>query len=164
MVKKTIRQKNILVGALVFLISILVLSVVLKNNNIDDGSFDSKYLQFSVNLPNGFQATDETSRIVINSDDGQVTVTRNGTQYNDLESYMLDYDSKRKLISTDENSIIIDGYRALSRLVEFPDQNAKQKSYYVYIDNWVYIFSTSSEELYDDLDEIAHSFRYTGSN
>lgn len=162
MKKKITAQKNILIIALVFLISILVLIVGLKNDNSGNGSFDSKYLQFSVDLPNGFQATDGTSRIAINSDPGTIYVSRNGTQFKDLDSYIADFDSRRKLTPSDANKLTIDGYEALSRTVVFPDQNYSQRSYYVYVNNAIYVFSTSSEELYDELDQIARSFKYTG--
>jgi len=39
---------------------------------------------------------------------------------------------------------------------------SEEKVYYIYVDNWIFTFSTSTPELYNDLDQTAQSFRYLG--
>lgn len=172
--KKTITQRNILIGVLIFFIFSFVLIVGLKNtdlrysssnkqNNISNGSFESKYLQFSVNLPNGFQATDETSRIIINSDSGTIYVNRNGTQFDNLDSYLEDFDQQTNLNINNEEKIVINGYNSAVRVFESTDvTGGKEKIYFIFADNFVYKLSTTQLDLYDELDLIAKSFRYTG--
>lgn len=134
-----------------------------SQNEVDKATtFESKYLEFSVSLPIGFQAIDETSRITINSSNSQISVTRNGTQFKNLDGYIKDFDSKRKLTAKDIENTTINGHESLSREVMFPDQNYTQKSYYIYVNNVVYVLSTNTQALYDDLDQIARSFKYTG--
>ncbi|MBI2621842.1 MAG: hypothetical protein HYW63_04350 [Candidatus Levybacteria bacterium] len=162
--KKSLKDFRLII--LITAVAAVLIWIFLQPNFFEVGkgssTFESKYLNFSLSLPSGFQAKDETSRIIINSDDGQITVNRNGTQFNNLEDYISDFDSKRNLISSETNNTSINGHEALSRLVEYPDQNYSQKSYYIYVEKAVYIFSTTSESLYDELDQIAQSFKYTG--
>lgn len=172
--KKTILSKKapVILFILVFLITLFFVSPTFRNllnlnqylNKREAGPtvFESKYLNFSVDLLPGFQAADETTQITIDSQGGQINVSRNGTNYDSLDSYISDFDTKRNLIASDVEKITINDYESMSRMVEFPDQSVKQKSYYIYINNWVYIISTFSEGLYDDLDQIAKSFKYTG--
>lgn len=153
----------VLVGALAYSKSDILNSLfVAQNESQPTKTFESKYLKFKIDLPYGFQATDETSRITINSNQGQMSITRNGTNYSKLEDYISDFDSKRKLTASEAKNVLIDGHEALYRNVEYPDQSFKQKSYYIFVGNAVYIFSTSSEAFYDELDQIAQSFKYTG--
>ncbi len=131
--------------------------------SIETSVIESKYLNFSVELPPEFQTVDETNQITINSQSGKISVNRNGTNFDNLDDYVSDFDTKRNLIFSDVEKISDSPYESISRIVEFPDQGVKQKSYYIYINNWVYIFSTTSEDLYDELDQIARSFKYTGN-
>jgi len=76
----------------------------------------------------------------------------------------LDYaDSKNEIKSTSgKKELVINGYQAASRNEVRGGIN--KKAYYIYVsdvDKIVYVFSTKSESLYSDLDQIAQSFRYT---
>src|SRR3989338_855795 len=122
-------------------------------------TFQSKFMKFSVELPNNFSAIDEPSRITIQSNRGQIYVNRNGTQFNDLGAYLTNFDQTTQLeISLDEKMTIND-YETRKRITKNPDIGT-EKTYFIYIENFVYKISTSFESLYDDLDQIAQSFRY----
>lgn len=124
--------------------------------------FESKYLKFSITLPPGYQANDETSRIIFNSQSGQIYVNRNGTQFDNLDSYLNSFDQKTDLNIVSESELSIDGSEAIVRILENTDSTTGQeKIYFVYIDNFVYKISTTERDLFDDLDQIAKSFRYT---
>ncbi len=152
----------LLTGATVYFKPEILNGLLIQSQSQSAKFFESKYLKFSVELPSGFQAIDEATQITIDSQEGKINVSRNGTNYTSLDNYISDFDTKRYLIASDVEKITVSDYELLSRIVEFPDQSVKQKSYYIHINNWVYIFSTSSEELYDELDLIAKSFKYTG--
>ena len=123
-------------------------------------TFQSKFMKFSVELPNNFSAIDEPSRITIQSNRGQIYVNRNGTQFNDLGAYLTNFDQTTQLeISLDEKMTIND-YETRKRITKNPDIGT-EKTYFLYIENFVYKISTSFESLYDDLDQIAQSFRHT---
>lgn len=132
------------------------------SRNNESRVYESEYLKFTLNLPIAYQVADETSRITLNSKKGKLTIVRNGTQFNSINEYLNDFDLKRNLEIIKDQNLKINGYDSRSRELLFSDQNIKQKSIYIYVDSWVYVLSTSSEELYDELDQIAKSFKYTG--
>lgn len=123
-------------------------------------TFQSKFMKFSIDLPSNFSATDEPSRITIHGDEGQIYVNRNGTQFNDLDTYLANFDQATKTkISLDEK-LVINYYEARERISSNPDIGI-EKTYFIYVENFVYKISTTSQSLYDELDQIAQSFRYT---
>ncbi len=123
--------------------------------------YQSKILQFSVEIPNYFHVQDESLTINFISSKGTITIIRNGTNFNTLYDYIKEFDSRRriKIVSTEKKSI--NGYESIFRTIEFPAGKSTQRSDYIYINNWVYILSTSSKNLYSDLDQIAQSFKYS---
>src|SRR3989338_6411931 len=71
------------------------------------------------------------------------------------------FQSKRRIEISGTTMLIINGLNSLSRIIKFSEEGIIQKSYYIYVNNSVYILSTKSESLYLALDQIAQSFRYT---
>lgn len=124
-------------------------------------TYQSKSMQFSIQIPTIFKIEDDMTSISLTSSTGAITITRNGTNFEDLDDYIKDFDFKRKLVSSSTQKIIIGGLESLVRIVKFPDEEIQQKSYYMYNENNVYILSTNSQSLYPTLDQIAQSFRYT---
>lgn len=125
-------------------------------------TFQSENLKFSLNLPAGFTAKDEPSRITIDSDKGKIYVNRNGTQHEDLDNYLKEFDQQTKLNITADEKLTINNYQARSRIFKNTDvTKGQEKIYFIYADNFVYKISTTSESLFDDLDQIAQSFQYT---
>lgn len=130
----------------------------LQNNQTT--TYYSKSKKFTINVPNYFKITDEDMEITLEKGDSTISVTKNGTNFDNLSDYIKYFDSKRTVISSNTVFLTINGNKAISRIVEFPVQNTTQKSYYIYVDNSVFILSTSSPSLYRDLDSIARSFHY----
>ncbi|KKR51384.1 MAG: hypothetical protein UT84_C0001G0069 [Candidatus Curtissbacteria bacterium GW2011_GWA1_40_16] len=123
-------------------------------------TFQSKIMKFTIALPDKLSAIDESSRVKIQSSKGEIFVNRNGTQFNDLDTYLSNFDQTTQLdISLDEN-MIINNNVARKRISKNPNIGI-EKTYFIYAENYVYKISTSSEDLYIDLDQIAQSFRYT---
>jgi hypothetical protein len=103
---------------------------------------------------------EDYNNVSIVTTEGEIRIVRNRTNFTNLEDYITDFDAKRHLIVSDLSRVSIGGYDALSRIVEFPDEKMIRKVYYIFVDYTVYIFATSSQTLYDDLDQIAQSFQY----
>lgn len=175
MKKRKKRQYN---KALLFagmLLIIAIASFLLQKGYNSIGNFDQaksvdqpsnkyakyKALGFSIYIPPSFTVKDEGVGIELISQKGSINIIKNNTSFENLNDYILDFDNKR-LVTSKSNirEIVVDNYKGLSRVVTF-NNGQIQKSYYVYVDYQVFIFSTSSKELYDELDQIAQSFQYT---
>jgi len=129
-------------------------------NTRDVKTYSSKSMKFSIDVPDRFHVSDAVDKLTLLDNNKEINIIRNGTDYENISDYIANFDARRNLIASETKRTFIDGNEALSRLVEFPEENSKQKSYYIYVDNWVYILSTSSESLFPALDQIAQSFRY----
>lgn len=123
-------------------------------------TFESKTMKFSIQSPLKFQIKDNVISVDLQTKEGKITIVRNGTNFNNLKDYLNDFDSKRGLRVSDTKNLEIDMHDSVSRLVN-PQENTEQKSYYIYVNNLVYIFSTKHPALFFDLDQIAQSFKYT---
>jgi len=124
-------------------------------------TFKSSTMDFTVQIPNYYQATEKLTYVDLKSDNGLVDVVRNRTNFNSLDEYLKDTDSRKKLSIFSRENLEINGYNAESRIEQNKDSGVKQKVYYIFVDGSVYIISTKIESLYSDLDQIAQSFKYT---
>ena len=118
-------------------------------------------MKFYIDVPSGFNVQDKGLDFYISNVEGRITVSRNGTNFKTLDEYLNDYDKRQQPTTTDTKKLSISGYDVVSRIISFPEQKIKQKSYYIYVNGAVFIISTQSESLYSDLDQIAQSFRYS---
>jgi len=121
----------------------------------------SNVMDFTVSYPSKFKVVDNIDEVDFNVNGDQISIVRNNTNYNTLDEYIKDFDSKRKLTVLDHSQLSIGGLDSVLRVVYFPEEKIKQKSYYIFVDSSAYIISTKVESLYSDLDQIAQSFRYT---
>lgn len=118
-------------------------------------TFQSKDLKFSIELPNGFQSEENLGSVTISTPEGTLYVDRNGTNFNSVEEYAKDLEKKNGFILSDKENLSINGLNAISGTVD------KEKTYFIYTENAVYTLTSKTESLYNDLDQIAKSFRYT---
>ncbi|KKR30628.1 hypothetical protein A2715_00380 [Candidatus Woesebacteria bacterium RIFCSPHIGHO2_01_FULL_39_32] len=128
-------------------------------------TFQSETLDFTVQLPENYVVDEDTTFADLKLGENIISVIRNYDPIGNgsLGEY-LDYaDSKNEIKSTSgKKELVINGYQAASRNEVRGGIN--KKAYYIYVsdvDKIVYVFSTKSESLYSDLDQIAQSFRYT---
>jgi hypothetical protein len=125
-------------------------------------TFYSMLWSFSIEVPDSYQILEKNTFIELFKNDGKkITVVKNGTNFDNLEDYLQEFDSRRKIRSSDEKMLRIDNMDAIVRIDTFPDVGVTQKAYYIYTGYMVYILSTEDTQLYNDLDQIAQSFRYT---
>ncbi|MEK7518117.1 MAG: hypothetical protein AAB583_06265 [Patescibacteria group bacterium] len=134
-----------------------------NNNSNETKAYESKTLKFTIVVPPELSVKDEEIRFLISNSEGIIIVSRNGTQFDSLDNYLEDFNIKHKVQeSSNEENLIIDNYTSLSKVIKYPGSTLNgDKIYFIYIPNAVYHISTSSEELFDELDEIAQSFKYT---
>lgn len=123
-------------------------------------TFESKVMRFSIETPVEFTIVNKEPVIELNSPKGRVLISRNGTNFDTIEKYLVDFDARRRLKISEENKIIIEGRDTISRMMTFPEEKTEQKSYFLLVDNAVYTFSTSTPSLYSTLDQIVQTFKY----
>jgi len=128
-------------------------------------TFKSSSLDFTVQLPEKYEIEEGVTFVDIKLGKDIISGVRNFDPIGEgsLEKYLEYADDKNEIISTSEkNYLNIKGHPAMSRKEIRGGVN--KKAYYIYVSNTdkiVYVFSTKSESLYGDLDQIAQSFRYT---
>lgn len=136
-----------------------------QSNSPKFKTFKSADLDFSVRLPDEYEIEEGTKSVDFKLKENAISVVKNFDPVGNgnLEKYLEYFDNKNGVESTSEKkNILINGYRAISRK-EKSGETIK-KAYYIYIsgtDKVVYTFTTDSETLYSDLDQIVQSFRYT---
>ena len=139
------------------------LSVSKQNTNFKTKesfkTYSSQSMGINIDVNQKFTINDQSSRILLSNTDGEVIISRAGTQFNDLDSYLKDFDLKNHTQILSEEDLKIDSLHTKKRKVSI-DGNLNESYYKIFTGTRVYTLSTSSEALYDDLDQIAKSFKY----
>lgn len=155
----------VLIGVLVYFKSGLTLTNFLigENQSSQTKIFQSSdVMKFSITVPVGYDVSEYLGSATVNAGDkGKILIGRSGTNFNNLNDYLDDLNIKNKVEIVDKRPLLINGSEA-SRQEMINDNEKNRITYFIYINNWVYSISTSSESLFGDLDQIAKSFRYTG--
>lgn len=116
----------------------------------------SEVMKFSVDLPNEFSAVENLGRVTIKSDSQrEIYINQVGTNFENVSAYLKDLQNKNNFTLMNEKIMKINNLEAIS------GNKGKEKIYFIYTSYDIKTISTTSEELYDDLDQIAQSFRYT---
>lgn len=125
-------------------------------------TFQSKNLKFSIQTPTDFETEEKFTRVTLSStNNDEILVNRIATDFSNLEDHLNDLNKKNKVEVIEQKPIAINKYQALVRLIKYPGGPSQgERIYNILVDNWVYSISTSSKSLYDELDQIAQSFRY----
>lgn len=116
----------------------------------------SSTMNFSVVLPIKVIAEDKLDLIYFRIDGEEIVVDINFTNYPDLTGHLSDPRNDLLARTSEIEKLTINGYEAMSGMLD------GKKYFFIYVDNAVYFLSTSSPELYDELDAIAQSFQYLG--
>lgn len=125
-------------------------------------TFQSKLMKFSINVPSDFQIREELTFVDLEKNNAKINISKNSTNENDVNGYVKDFDKKRTGLSIEEEeSVKIVNLDSVKRIEKFSaGPITQQKVYYIYTENKVYSISANEKELYDELDQIALSFRY----
>lgn len=118
----------------------------------------SNLLKFSIDLPVDYEVAERFGSVSVNSSRGTISIDRNGTNFTNLKDYVENSRNNLKETVQKKEFIKINGLESMVGV------SGNQRIYFIYFNYSVYILSTSSDALYDDLDQIARSFRYTGKN
>lgn len=126
-------------------------------------TFQAKFLKFGLKVPTGFQITDTLTYIDLIKGQSKINISKNSTNYSNVIDYVKDFDDKRIGVHIENEEMIkIGDLNSLKRIENFTSGPiSQQKIYYILVDSKVYSISTTSQILYDELDQIAQSFRYT---
>lgn len=124
--------------------------------------YASKTLKFTIIFPSQFKVEERFTTASINSIEGEILLSRVATDFENIEDYLNDLSVKNRIKITNRENIKINSLDGIRGKIDYaPTTNPTKYAYFVYADNWVYSLSTSSPALFDALDTIAQSFRYT---
>lgn len=122
----------------------------------------SSELGFTIQIPSGYSVERYNSYIKLNNSVVAINISRNGTNFGDLKSYLKWFDSTRKeIVIHDEQNTLINQLSVVVREEELKNKTIKQKVYYLFTKGIVFTITSSSNVAYSDLDQIAQSFKYT---
>ena len=108
-------------------------------------------------VPKGFEVKDQGILInLANNIEGNITIGRSGTNYNSIEDYFGFIRERNNFGDVLFSKAPSSKYQILHGKIQ------QSKLYLVYVDHWVFSLSTTSPDLYDDLEEIVQSFKYLG--
>ncbi|QQS38733.1 hypothetical protein IPM62_05100 [Candidatus Woesebacteria bacterium] len=170
-------NKRILLALSIIVTSVLVFSFHLfdtnKNNEnnisptreVSSGKetktfTSSNVLNFSIVVPSEYDVTESVASVDIINSNNKISIIRNSTNHANLIDYLSYHDSLRNIENTLTIEEMIDGYESAARISHYTDIDKHVKSYFIFINSDVYILSTEDEEMYEDLDRIAKSFKY----
>lgn len=114
----------------------------------------SNVLKFSIILPNTYEIEEKFGSVNISTSKGKILISQNGTNFENLKDYIKNSRNNLETRIQNKNTLEINGMESIFGNID------REKVYLIYKDYTVYSLSTSSESLYDDLDQIAQSFRY----
>lgn len=168
-IKKNIRLYYLL---LLVLALVLILLVIINSNNAhyfngvnnysQSERYISKFMHIEFIVPSGFSIEDKLIDISLKKNDEAINMSRIGTNFESPREHLKNLSIRNKLRIIEEKDLTINGMQAVRAIIKSPLSGSPDElSYFIYNDYAIYSFSTSSPELYGDLDEIAKSFRYT---
>lgn len=173
--EKNNKNRNLIILAVVILVTVGVFVLInLSQSTYKSGALNnpqqtktfqsSDVMDFYIVIPEEFKVDENfTSVIIVAGSEGKILIGRSGTNFDNLNDYLDDLNTKNRSQVIDSQSSSINEYAAVKqKLVNEDLQDSNRITYFIYVDGWVYSLSTSSESLYDDLDQIAKSFKYTG--
>lgn len=130
-------------------------------NELELKDYYSDNLKVSFKIPANSQIQEKFTNIEIKNSEGLILVSRNGTNYDTAKAYYSDLKIKNKLSPLQYEEGANGKYDYVLLTDEDPNQIDKRvRSYIVYSNYAVYIFSTSDEVLFPILDRMVKSFEH----
>ena len=126
------------------------------NQQASNQIYKSKAMKFSIEVPSDFQVEENLPTITVKNAKGVVYIDRSGTNFENLEEYLENLSKLNHFIISNKENVSINTLPAVKGIID------GKKHYFIYAAPWtVYSIFTSSRALFDDLDTIAQSFKYT---
>lgn len=112
-------------------------------------------MDFTIEIPSDFKVDDQTINVTFSKDEGTIIITRSATEEENLSKYLANRPDRIEIYLKNKENLKIGMFDAISASYN------KKHIYFIFVDGYVYSFSTDSDSLYSTLDQIAQSFRYT---
>jgi len=113
---------------------------------------------FTIDVPEGFEVEEMVgTRIEFRKNGELIFTNRNTTNFDNLKDYLNNLDDLNKAIVLEENYMQIASFDAVKRTYKFSSEET-QISYIIFVDGYLYRFSTNNLSLETSLDYIALSF------
>jgi len=123
--------------------------------------YRSQFLKFSFFVPSGFKVRENGNIIVLSKEENTISINRAIGYSSSVEEYLTDLSDKNHTTI----KYLEDTYGFNKIQISYGDNIPNTISYIKNIDTDTFIsISTSSPELYDELDQIAASFQYLGNS
>jgi len=119
-----------------------------------DETYSSNHLGIQLTIPAEFTIKNTGISLVLSKDKNTIVIGRSGSFFDNLDMHIDSLIKKNHLTLSQIDYDPIQSYESIAGYI-----NA-EKIYFIYVDSLVFSFSTSSPELYDDLDQIVQSFKY----
>lgn len=150
----------IVFAVLVAILLVTVYSSKMSNitstyNSNETKVYESKDLKINITVPFNSEVVENLGSLIIKSENGSISIGQNGTNFTNLNDYILNSRNNLQTRMMNRRELTINGLEAVLGNVD------NEKLYLIYTDYNVYHVSTSSEALFDELDKIAQSFKYT---
>lgn len=171
-----IKAKNNKTIIYLILVAIVIFTIVLafklsapqiENNTLNtfratqNKTYASKLLKFSIDYPSNCALEEADTDINLNCNSGSIRISRYGTNFSNPSDFFRDLSIKNRFTIIESKSTELNTMPAIEAKITYPGGPAIEKIYYIYINYAIYSISSSSPELYSDLDQIAKSFKYT---
>ncbi|MBU0569898.1 hypothetical protein KKB40_03895 [Patescibacteria group bacterium] len=114
----------------------------------------SEIMDFSIQIPREYEVTEKFGSVTIVTEEGEIHIGQNGTNFDNLNDFIKNSRNNLEDRIKNRKDLTIND---LESAVGFIDE---EKTYFIYKEYNVYILSAKVESLYNDLDQIAQSFRY----
>lgn len=125
------------------------------NNLKETKIYESKDLKINITVPSNSEIVENLGSLIIKTENGNISIGQNGTNYSNLTDYILYSRNNLQSRMFNKKELTINGLEVVLGNVD------SEKLYLIYTDYNVYHISTTSQALFDELDKIARSFKYT---
>ena len=127
--------------------------------------YHSDFLKIRFMVPSDFEASESWTDVALKSSTGKIDIVSNGTNSDSVEGAFfesLNYRGRDTLQVINKKRFKINGLDVIScNIKSLVNDEPEGKYYYFYSSpGTVFIITTSTPELFDELDQIAQSFHY----
>ncbi|HLC94129.1 MAG TPA: hypothetical protein VJH96_01000 [Patescibacteria group bacterium] len=156
------KQEKILFFVFIILV-IIIISLFFLLYSPQSNTYSFNDFKFTLNIPTSYQIEEQFTSVILKNPKGEIIIDKINTNYENIQDYLTNLEKKNKIVITNQKTLVINNINSLIAFIEHPiSRLPREKAYFYYPTNWtIYSLSTSSEVLFDDLDRIARSFRYT---
>lgn len=124
-------------------------------------NYSSKNLKFKIHIPEGMSVDEKFTNVLLTSPLGEIRISRIGTNFDSIDSYMQNLEVKNKTVYETKEFGKIGGHDVVYVTFVDPSENSRQFSeIMMFVNGWIYKFSTINDPLRPILKDIAQSFKY----